>query len=491
MNNRIFFRDIFFTAILFTLAQPPFSFYGISFIFLFFILGLIYNGKLENMSYKYTFLNGWFLGFFISVFTLFWIYKVTFIGVLPLFMVEAVFYGAIFVLFKLFSVKNKLYNLILFVILWNIMDFLRSKTVFAFPWNPIGEMVYYFISFIQIADIGGIWLVGIILSIFNILFFLILFHKKFRFLNVIIFVLLFIIVVGYGEWRLSNIKLKKTDFKIALIQGNIEQDLKWNSKLYLKNLNKYIEMSEYAAKNGVKLIIWPETAATCYLRYNSVFLGRISDFAKKNKVVLITGSLEYKDRKNYNSAFGIDSLGRIFYTYNKIKLVPFGERIPFSDKYPILNKIDFGQGDFWYGNNYTMATFEGLKFPTFICYEIIFPDFVRKFVSLGADFLVNLTNDAWFGRYSAPQQHAYLVPFRAVENRIGIARVANTGISFFVNPFGVIYNSSDIFEDKILIDRVFIKSCNTVYERYGDFYIYFLMVIIVLIKIVDIFYRRR
>jgi len=173
-----------------------------------------------------------------------------------------------------------------------------------------------------------------------------------------------------------------------------------------------------------------------------------------------------------NSAFLVSADGRILDRYDKIHLVPFGEYIPLRDILWFLNKLVVGIGDFLPGNAPEVMQGPGGRFGVVICFEVIFPDLVRHFVDLGADYMVTITNDAWFGRSSAPYQHFSMVVLRAVENRVYFARAANTGISGFIDPFGHVLQRSGIFTEATLTGEIRTGGPRSFYTAYGDLFAY-------------------
>jgi len=161
--------------------------------------------------------------------------------------------------------------------------------------------------------------------------------------------------------------------------------------------------------------------------------------------------------------------GNVMGEYRKIHLVPFGEMIPFEDRFTFLQRIDLGEGNFSPGDTYTVFTLAGIPFSVAICFESIYPDLIGEFVSRGARFIVNITNDEWFGPSAGPYQHAQMAIVRAVEFEIGIARCANTGISMFVDPYGRVVSRSPLFEKLILRGEVVGGEARTPYGRFGTY----------------------
>ena len=181
--------------------------------------------------------------------------------------------------------------------------------------------------------------------------------------------------------------------------------------------------------------------------------------------------------KYYNSAMLVSPAGGIVDEYRKMHLVPFGEMIPFEDRIAILREINFGEGDFSPGRAYRVFGIDSTKFAVAICFESIYPALVRKFVAGGARFVVNITNDEWFGASAGPYQHAQMAIMRSVECRVGLARCANTGVSMLVDPYGRVTGRTAIFERDTLIGDAVCGNGQTPYCRWG--YIIDLMLFIV------------
>ena len=196
--------------------------------------------------------------------------------------------------------------------------------------------------------------------------------------------------------------------------------------------------------------------------------------------------------KYYNSAYLLSPQGKVVGKYDKIHLVPFGEYVPLSGLLFFLESLS-GVGNLSPGKTVQNLHFPQGDFGVLICFEIIFPNLCRKFVKAGAQFLVTITNDAWFGRTSAPYQHLSMATFRAVENRVSIARAANTGISAFIDAKGEIRKRSDIFVRETLVGHINPKIEGTFYTRYGDVFalvssaIAFLLILLAYLKRILIF----
>jgi apolipoprotein N-acyltransferase len=151
-------------------------------------------------------------------------------------------------------------------------------------------------------------------------------------------------------------------------------------------------------------------------------------------------------------------------------LVPFGERLPLHDRFGWIADLDFGEADFASGRDYTVFPGDPAPFSANICFEAIFPDLCRRFVLEGATYLVNLTNDAWFGETAAPYQHAEMARFRCVELGLYLVRAANTGISLIADPFGRVIESLPLLERGVVVGEIHATRLSTFYRRYGDWF---------------------
>ena len=248
-----------------------------------------------------------------------------------------------------------------------------------------------------------------------------------------------------------------------------------------------------SAEEEPDLIIWPETAAPFFFQDAKEFQPLILDIPVRTGAFLLFGSPSYKivNRKvdHYNSAYLASPSGEIVGKYDKVHLVPFGEYVPLGEILK-LGSLGEGIGDFKSGKDVINLSLPQGKFGVLICFEIIFPDLCRRFVKKGANFLVTITNDAWFGRTSAPYQHLSIATFRAVENRVFIARAANTGISAFIDPSGKVLKQGEIFTEEAISGVIRLSSSRTFYTLYGDVFAWICSGFSILL-LGYIFFRKR
>ncbi|MDP6625310.1 MAG: apolipoprotein N-acyltransferase, partial [Nitrospinota bacterium] len=235
----------------------------------------------------------------------------------------------------------------------------------------------------------------------------------------------------------------------------------------------YQKMTLEAAEEKPNLIVWPETATPFYFSNDQFNQKKLLQLGKESNSHILFGSPRHTQQGRnvtlFNSAYLISPEKSILGQYDKIHLVPFGEYVPLRKILFFVDKMVAGIGNFGSGMDHTVFSMPDSKFSVLICFEVIFPDLVRRFVKAGAGFLVNITNDAWFGKSAASYQHISMVVFRAVENRRPVIRAANTGITGIIDSRGKIITQTDIFVRDKIIGNIFPeKSYRTFYTLYGD-----------------------
>ncbi len=372
-------------------------------------------------------------------------------------------------------------------VLWTTLELARTYVFSGLPWSLLGYSQYRALPVVQIADITGVYGVSFLIVLVNAALAEFILDRK-RYLGLISVLVALMLVLGYGFVKLRT-PVRKGGLRVSVVQGNIEQDKKWDPAFQGETLEAYRQLTRKALRDQPDLVIWPETATPFYLSgvapTDQALTEDLAAFVKKNRVPLLFGSPTYEVKPSRqligrNSAFLFDAGGRIEATYHKIHLVPFGEYVPFKNVLFFAEKMVRPIGDFQAGNEYTVMTVPvqgnaahaGARLGTVICYEIIFPDLVRRFVDKGANVVATITNDAWFGRTAAPYQHFSMAVFRAVENRVPVARAANTGISGFIDSQGHILAASGIFTRSHLTRTIVPGAERTFYTRFGDLFSY-------------------
>ena len=259
-----------------------------------------------------------------------------------------------------------------------------------------------------------------------------------------------------------------------MIQPSIEQTIKWDPARHAQIMDIYEQLTREAARARPAVVLWPETATTIFLRGDPALLERLRRLSEEVGAPILVGSIDRRDRPReqfLNSAFLLTGQG-ITAKYDKIHLVPFGEYVPLASLLGFVKGWAEFISEFGTGDTETVFPLPGAPFGTVICYEVIFPELFRGFVVRGAAFMANITNDAWFGETSGPWQHLGMLPLRAVEHRVAIARAANTGVSAFVEPTGRIGPMLPLLERGVLHRRIPLRDRTTLYTRFGDWLVY-------------------
>jgi apolipoprotein N-acyltransferase len=262
---------------------------------------------------------------------------------------------------------------------------------------------------------------------------------------------------------------------ISLVQPSVEQTKKWDDKYFNHVLNLTYDVMNSANLDSGDLIILAETAIPEFIqKRRPAVYTEFHYMARKYHSDIIVGSLDYEPNNHpskthnfYNSAFMFPSdTARRVKQYSKLHLVPFSERLPFDNIFPILNYVDLGEGDFSPGEG-IMIWGRGFKYSPTICYEVVYPSFIREIRKTGAELIVNITNDGWFGRSTAPYQHLNICRFRAVEAGMPIARCSNSGISAFIDYKGRYLGRTRLMEKTVLRKKIPLITKDTLYQKMG------------------------
>lgn len=373
-------------------------------------------------------------------------------------------------------------------ILWVGLDYLRSFLFSGFPWMDLGYGLYQQPLLIQAADLGGHHLVTFCIVLLNALLVWLFDQSSTRVpetlpgrrVPVVFGCILLAAVSSYSFWRYQQISTAvETGPKatVAVVQGNISQDEKWTPARKEETVDTYLGLSRSLLEHEeLELMVWPETALPFYPQQDPL-MEKVLDFVREKKVQLLTGAPWFvlKTEKKagrkpvdyFNSGLLIDASGKPAGRYDKQHLVPFGEYVPIRSYLPFLEPLVVSVGDFTAGSSYEPLQTGNIRAGVLICFESIFPAISRREVEAGSNLLVNLTNDAWYGRSSAPYHSLAMSVFRAVETRRSLVRAANTGISGFVEPSGIIRAQSRLFEPAALMETVVLLSGQTFFTSGG------------------------
>jgi apolipoprotein N-acyltransferase len=369
-------------------------------------------------------------------------------------------------------------SLLTFPAIWVGLEYGRSYALSGFPWALVGYSQYLNTAFVQVADITGVYGVSYLLVLVNTFLFLLIVRLKKRkripLMCTIATIALVVITFVYGYWRIYYPEKMQKGLQVGIVQGNIAQDVKWDMAFQEETLAIYRGLSLQLKEQSPGLIVWPETAVPAYFPSGTELDDKVMDISQETGTDLLFGSLSVKKKKKeiaiYNSAYLLSPQRHILGRYDKVHLVPFGEYVPLSSRFPIFNALA-GIGNIEPGEELVLFKIPHGTFGVLICFEVIFPELCRENVRRGADFMVTITNDAWFGRTSAPYQHLAQATLRSIENRIWLVRAANTGISAFVDPWGRIRKAGGIFTPEVLIEEIKLRdNTMTFYTRHGDLF---------------------
>lgn len=473
------------SAVLLILSFPNFNFWFFAWIgFLPLFLAIQ-----KTTSRFQAFLLAYLTGIIFWAGIIYWLVHVTLLGSIILILYLAIYFGAFGFFFKTCSLQPTTYDLLFIPSLWIILEYIRGYLFTGFPWALLGYSQYLNLPIIQIADITGVWGVSFLIVCMNTAVYSIVCCKsspfgeashyavkeKQKYLLPALFIIISLI---YGYYKLYHLRVNTYDLplKICVIQGNIPQEAKWDSRYMESILKRYSSLTASAAKENPDLIVWPEAASPGILGEDDWVFQEIFSLAKKIKIPLIVGAVVKEGDHYYGSALLVNSSGSIAARYDKLHLVPFGEYIPFKKTFPFLQTI-VPIGDIERGKDCTV--FQGpAKFSVLDCFEDTFPELAREFVKHGAKFLVNITNDAWYKKTSAPYQHLQASVFRALENRVYLVRAANTGVSGFISPEGKIISlvknekGQNLFISGFDTNYIKLPLKNySFYTRHGDIFI--------------------
>ncbi len=497
MLRRLIFLPLLSAALL-TLSYPIF---GFSFLAWFALIPLLVAVRGERPIE--AFFTGYITGVLFFASSLYWVSYVAIIGEIVLALYLALYFGlfavGVDILLMQFP-RPRIRYAFLVSALWVGLEYARSHLLTGFGWALLGHTQWESLPIIQIADMTGAYGVSFMIIFTNALLSSKI-KKKMKGLvpeprYLALLVIMLVAVSIYGYFRMDE-KFRGDALKVSVIQGNIPQTQKWDEKYADEILQRYVSLTREAAKDKPNLIIWPETSVPGFLETDQEIFDTVSNLAKEVNTYLLVGT-PYEAAAGrgpyFNSAVLFSNDGKIVERYDKMHLVPFGEYVPFGDNVFSFVKTRYDMGeDYSSGKEYTIFNVpfgEALplevrkaankekkaKFGVLICFEDVFPELVAGFIRRGADFIVVITNDAWFMKTGAPYQHAQSSVFRAAENKISVVRCANTGYSCFIDQRGKVTGSvKDARGEKIFVPgfataKVVPLKGETFYFKHGDLF---------------------
>ncbi len=491
------FRPVFLTLLssllsVLSFPLPDFSWFAwVSFIPLFFAL--------ENKSKKQAFWLSYLWGVIFWAGLIFWLVNVTFLGYVFLILYLAVYFG-VFGLITSYGLRITNYGFLFISSAWVSLEYLRSHLFTGFGWALLGYSQYRNLALIQIADITGAYGVSFLIVLVNVAIFKFIntcFKRKSLVPGAWCLVPFFCVVLCfiYGRLRIPHLPSPRKALRISLVQGNISPYEKWDAAFRNEILEKYITLSRVSGSKNPQMIIWPETAFPGFWEEERDLREKVLGLAGELKTNLLIGAPALEENLRYNCSILVSPQRGEIKRYRKIHLVPFGEYIPFAKIFQFLRK-KFDIGEYERGEEFSVFTIQCLpctphtdnRFSVLVCFEDIFPALVRKFVQNGAEFLVNIAEDGWYGKSGASFQHTQAAVFRAVENRRFVVRVANTGYSCVIDTKGKIVSElkdaqgNRLFITGVHTGEVLPNPEMTFYSHRGDWFVFACILITFLVS---------
>lgn len=374
---------------------------------------------------------------------------------------------------------------------WVATELGRSHIMTGFPWVLLGYSQTTVLPVAQLASVLGIYgLSGLVASVSAALAYAAARNlpprsgvvrrtpgmAAYRPLVVTIGVVVAVGVWGSARMRDNALTREGEPITVGLIQGNVDQADKWDERRASGIFREYLDMTRRAITDGAQVVLWPESSIPFYFEEDRPGAEQIRAIARETKTPILIGS-DQIDRstpqtKYYNSAFLVRPDGVTGAIYRKMHLVPFGEYVPLKALLFFAGPLVEAVSDFSAGDAAVLLPVRGHFISTSICYEVVYPGLVRQMVAGGADLLTTITNDAWFGRTSAPYQHFEQASMRAIENGRYLVRAANTGFSGIVDPYGRVRARTALYEPAIVVGEARFVRVRTIYSRIGDVFAY-------------------
>ena len=377
-------------------------------------------------------------------------------------------------------------------VFWVAAEWARGTIGGGFPWVPLGSSQGSVLPIAQLASVTGVYGVSFLVALVSTAAAVVaLSRRRHHLLGAAGVIALVGVVAVAGMFRLADGRLVATGrvMRVGLIQGNIEQDMKWDPKYREPILSRYLRLSRESILGGAELVIWPEASTPFFLDRDSVFAEPIRTLAAQSRTPFVIGTDELDGQNVFNAASVIGADGRTRGGYRKIHLVPFGEYVPMKKLLFFVGPLVEAVSDFVPGTEASVLDIgDGRRASVAICYESTYPSLTRAFVNGGAQLLMVITNDAWFGNSSAAYQHFEMGAMRAIETGRYLARAANTGITAVVDPYGRVVARADMFQPLSLNADVRLLDGRTIYTRTGDLIAWLCVVLTAAVAVV---LRRR
>ena len=360
---------------------------------------------------------------------------------------------------------------------WVATELGRTYLLTGFPWVLLGYSQASVLPIAQLASLFGVYGVSMLVAAVSAA--LALFAVRRQLLPAIVIFAIVLAVAAWGSWRAARSDWTRQGerIRVGLIQGNVDQGEKWNPARASEIFQGYLRMTRQAIGEGAELVLWPESSTPFFFEEDRAAADMVRSIAREARVPILLGSDQIDWRvdgnerlpdKYYNSAFLVRADGTTAGSYRKMHLVPFGEYVPLKELLFFAGPLVEAVGPFSAGTDPALLPVNGHPISVAICYEVVYPNLIRRFVRRGSELLTTITNDAWFGRTSAPHQHFAQASMRAIEEGRYLVRSANTGISGIVDPYGRVLEKTGIFQSAVLVGEARFLRTSTFYARHGD-----------------------
>ncbi|MES2504599.1 MAG: apolipoprotein N-acyltransferase [Myxococcota bacterium] len=353
----------------------------------------------------------------------------------------------------------------LFPVTLCVTEYLRDYGfIGSFPWGASAYSLLSVPVLLQGASVGGVFGLVFYVGLVNAGIASVIVRRKMCWGALFVSVAL----VAYGLSRLWSYQPEtQKNVKVALLQGNIEQGIKNHAPQYGDEiLERYSNLQNKAVSLGAQIVIWPESSYPYRLDMQRPILNNLGTLAPVN-IISALGTDAQRDF--YNTAYVLDQSGTILGRFDKNYLVPFGEYVPWPFGY-VVEKIVPNLGSFARSGGFKTVMADGIPLAVTICYEGVFPVIGRAFVAEGAELLINVTNDAWYGVSAGPYQHLGMYQMRSVEVGRSYARATNTGVSAWVDSRGFIHQPTNLYEEALVLAEVPLSKEITIYQQVGDIF---------------------
>ncbi len=402
-----------------------------------------------------AFASGYLYSLVFNALALYWIGYVTPPGYLAAIVILSLYPAIIFAIFSAIYKRHTQMAIIIFPLLWVGLEFFRGLSEFSFPWTDLSYSQAYYLYFIQIASITGAAGVSFIVVLANSCLALALRPGLLGERRMTYSAVMFVVIgssFGYG-WVETPFLSSPPEIRLGLLQGNFPLETKWSPEKKDYVFDVYDSLAQLAGENGSRLIIWPETAAPTYLLLDKEYVLKHTTGARQSGAPNLIGTLHADQsdgqRRHFNAAIQLEADGSMSAPYLKRRLVPFAEQVPYQNKLPFLKRSFLEKyltfiktydvqwwSDFYPGDSTVLLQFDDIQYAPFICFEVAYPEYIRQTLRSGAQFILTITNDTWFKKSPGPYQHERIAIMRAVENRIWLARSANSGFTFIADTYG-------------------------------------------------------